>query len=442
MQIGDFNKCFRYFSILMTPAAFVVSPWLLLIMVICQLFTYFQCAENMADKFILMFLCATTFTGISVFSFKLYDILIFLFFVYMLARRDKDLYITSEQILYFFVVLAVFFIHFHTTAFLEVFRYAISIMLMVLVQSDRIALKEYQTEIISIIAANLYYALSVYIFTSMGWAVNHSNRIISTAVYIESAEVRLNGFFTDPNKYTVFCFTMLILVHLFFDDNRMKKAGIFLLVMEAVISGSRMGVVGIALFLAFEAFGIFKEKNRILLTIFSCMILACAAIWIMFPGIVTSLLNGMYFFVTKLLGRAHTLELFENVSEDGRVLIWKSAVTYIKEHPFLGHGWLSYEQLLSYLTHNTFLSLLLDGGLFMVSAYLCFFRKIFFGKDWMIMVPLFFLPVFLLDLCDFRMHYLLLALLEAGRERVWHGIGGKNSYDAINYSDEKVGAKF
>lgn len=423
----DINKGLRYISILMTPVAFVINPLLLLFMVVCQMISYLRCAETMEDKFLLLFLCATTFTGISVFSFKIYDILILSFFVYAVARHDKDLYITSEQILYLFVVFVVSLFHFNNTALLETSRYVFSIMLMILIQSGHIEFGKYQTEILHIMLANLYYAVCVYILTSREWVQNYSGTVISTSIYMEYAEVRLNGFFTDPNKYTVFCFTMLILVKLFFDDSRIKKAAMFILGIAAVISGSRMGLVGIIVFLMFEGFSVFREQNRIVASFLFCGTLLVSAVWIVCPDIFTTILNEGYFLVTEILGREHTLELFKNVSEDGRVVVWRMAASYIAEHPFLGHGWLSYGELLPYLTHNTFLSLLLDGGILMLATYLFFFRKVFWGKNWIIMIPLFFLPVFLLDLSNLRMHYLLLALIQAGQERT--------QYDTIHCFD-------
>lgn len=327
----DINKGMRYLSILMTPVAFIINPWLLLCMVVCQMISYLRCAETIEDKFLLLFLCATTFTGISVFSFKIYDILILSFFVYAAARPDKDLYITSEQILYLFVVFAVSLFHFNNTALLETLRYVFSIMLMILIQSGHIEFRKYQSEILHIILANLYYALCVYILTSRELVQNYSGAVISTSIYIEYAEVRLNGFFTDPNKYAVFCFTMLILVKLFWDDGKIKKTAMFILGIAAVISGSRMGLVGIVVFFIFEGFSVFKEQNRIVTSFLFCGTLLAAAVWIVRPDIFTTILNAGYFLVTEILGREHTLELFRNVSEDGRVIIWKMAASYIAE---------------------------------------------------------------------------------------------------------------
>ena len=113
----------------------------------------------------------------------------------------------------------------------------------------------------------------------------------------------------------------------------------------------------------------------------------------------------------KLLGREHTLKVNASFEDDNRMRIWMMAFNYIKQKPIIGYGWIANEQLLPYPTHNTLISLLLDGGLIVLMSYIYTFLPLFKNKRQDIVIPYIIVPLLLLDLGNYRLWYLLLGLV-------------------------------
>lgn len=408
----EFHVGFRFFLIIATPFAFVINPYFLLAIIVCQMFSYFKCGESADEKFFLMFLCATSFTGVSVFGIKIYDILIFSYFLYVLVKSRGNIYMMPAQILYMSAVLIVYFIHFELNTFVEVLRYIFSIMLMVLILNSDMDPGKYKSELIEIVVANLYYAVSIFVMILRGWGHNFTGKVLSTDIYIFSTEMRMNGFFTDPNKYMTFCFTLLIFVKLFWKEDWKKRCIITLLLLSALVSGARTTVIIVVLYFVLAFFRFCWENDRILFVIGVCAALLSGMFIIVFSGGFIDAANRVFVSLTRLLGRTNTLRINADIMNDNRIYVWRLAVGIIEEQLFLGHGWLSYTYLLPFATHNTFISLLLDGGIFMATAYALFYRRLIFNKYWNITLPMFLIPILVLDLSNYRMHYLLLALIE------------------------------
>ena len=71
---------------------------------------------------------------------------------------------------------------------------------------------------------------------------------ISTNVYIYSDEVRLNGFFSDPNKYMTFCLALLFIIDVFVENPTYKRNGILILSIATVLSMSRTALLCLGLY--------------------------------------------------------------------------------------------------------------------------------------------------------------------------------------------------
>lgn len=99
------------------------------------------------------------------------------------------------------------------------------------------------------------------------------------------------------------------------------------------------------------------------------------------------------------------------MKDDNRVYVWGKAIQFISQKPFWGNGWLAYQSLLPYPTHNTIVSLLLDGGAFVLTAYLYTFGPLFSNKRFGATISCVILPMLLLDLGNYRVLFLLLALI-------------------------------
>lgn len=96
-----------------------------------------------------------------------------------------------------------------TNEILEVVRYFVSILLIVVVLNTKPDMNLISESIIRICKVTLYNAIIVFAMIQLGRVHNYMSSFISTNVYIYSDEVRLNGFFSDPNKYMTFCLALL-----------------------------------------------------------------------------------------------------------------------------------------------------------------------------------------------------------------------------------------
>ena len=290
-------------------------------------------------------------------------------------------------------------------------RYIISIILVFNVINLEFNFDEIDNDIIHITLANMYNAIVVYILIGLGRVQNISTSIISTSTYIYKGEVRLNGFFTDPNKYMLYCMCLIFIAEIFISNKNKKNIIILLAMISAVISMSRTSLICFGVYFIIKIFKVLRKKSFALFYIGIGLSLIIAIILILNPGIINNLVENIFVNTAKLLGRQNTLKVNTSVENDNRVRIWTMAIQYIKNKPFIGYGWLANEYLLPYPTHNTILSLMLDGGILMLIAYLYAFIPLFRNKRLDVVVPYILIPLFLLDLGNYRLWYLLLGLI-------------------------------
>ena len=129
------------------------------------------------------------------------------------------------------------------------------------------------------------------------------------------------------------------------------------------------------------------------------------------PDTISTTINTIYTVAARILGREHTLEINATLHDDNRMIIWRMAIECILRKPLLGYGWLSFSRLLPYPTHNTVLSLLLDGGIFVFLAYLYTIFPLLSNRNYNLLIPCVIIPSLVLDLGNYRIYFLLLALI-------------------------------
>lgn len=395
-----------------TPFAFVFSPLLFILCVVTQLILQMCQGYNFSELFIIVLLNGFLYSSVSIAGLRFYDWIIITSFIFIFIERRGHIAILVRLIFFGMAILFVFLFHgMKNDEVLEVVRYAVSILLIIIILNTRPKIRYISKEIIRLCEVNLYNAIAVFTFVRLGRVHNYTSSIVSTNVYIFTDEMRLNGFFSDPNKYMTFCLALLFLVELFIKDQSCKKKGILILSISTVLSMSRTALLCLALFYLLKY--ALKLKKKSAAFFWSGVIVAGMALMVIVasPSLINRITNELYTFAAKVLGREHTLEINATVQDDNRVYVWKKAVEFISCKPFFGNGWLAYESLLPYPTHNTIISLLLDGGVFILTAYIYTFWPLLSAKRFDITIPCVIFPMLLLDLGNYRVLFFLLALV-------------------------------
>ena len=394
------------------PVLFVLNKYAFAIAIILNLFIYCLHYKNKSNLFVVIILNSFIYSCLSLFGLKLYDWIIVIYFIFLLIKKHGKFSFNPRMIILLITSVIVFLFHsIKSPQILEMVRYIISIILVFNVINLEFNFDEIDNDIIHITLANMYNAIVVYILIGLGRVQNISTSIISTSTYIYKGEVRLNGFFTDPNKYMLYCLCLIFIAEIFISNKNKKNIIILLAMISAVISMSRTSLICFGVYFIIKIFKVLRKKSFALFYIGIGLSLIIAIILILNPGIINNLVENIFVNTAKLLGRQNTLKVNTSVENDNRVRIWTMAIQYIKNKPFIGYGWLANEYLLPYPTHNTILSLMLDGGILMLIAYLYAFIPLFRNKRLDVVVPYILIPLFLLDLGNYRLWYLLLGLI-------------------------------
>ena len=326
------------------------------IAIILNLFIYCLHYKNKSNLFVVIILNSFIYSCLSLFGLKLYDWIIVIYFIFLLIKKHGEFSFNPRMIILLITSVIVFLFHsIKSPQILEMVRYIISIILVFNVINLEFNFDEIDNDIIHITLANMYNAIVVYILIGLGRVQNISTSIISTSTYIYKGEVRLNGFFTDPNKYMLYCLCLIFIAEIFISNKNKKNIIILLAMISAVISMSRTSLICFGVYFIIKIFKVLRKKSFALFYIGIGLSLIIAIILILNPGIINNLVENIFVNTAKLLGRQNTLKVNTSVENDNRVRIWTMAIQYIKNKPFIGYGWLANEYLLPYPTHNTIL---------------------------------------------------------------------------------------
>lgn len=188
------------------------------------------------------------------------------------------------------------------------------------------------------------------------------------------------GQYTDPNGLSSsLAFGAIFLVDYLLQTKKMSNR-IFLLVCLIIIiygmllTGSRGGIVGLTLGIAFLVLLGSKGKRNSRLKIFIIITLIFMLVIILGSGILSNYLD------IKVLDRM-TINSIIETGGTGRLIIWKNAYAILKNSPIIGYGFASapyviYQNFGTYVsTHNDILFLLLGTGILGLLLFVIFFIK-------------------------------------------------------------------
>lgn len=412
------NKWLTILIYLITPFAFVINIYFFIILIIMQCLIILMSKKKYADKFLIILLNSLLYSGISILGLRLYDWIIIFVFIWLIIAQKGHVKIQFRFIGFLLGVVFVFIYHgMPSNEVLEVVRYLISVILVIIILNITPNLNNITEYIMRICLANLYNAIVICVLMTLGWIHNYTFSFFSTNIYIYSGELRMNGFFSDPNKYMTFALAMIVLVDIFVENVEYKRRIIVLLSLSAILSLSRTAILCLGIYYVLKLIRYLQVRDFRLFYITIVVLAILIVCLLFFPDMINTMLNNLFIFAANILGRQKTIEINATVQSDNRVIIWKMAREYIVRKPILGNGWMAYSELLPYPTHNTIISLLLDGGIVMLGIYIYTFWFLYTYKRYDVVIPCVIIPSLFLDLGNYRMWFLLLAMIILKRQK-------------------------
>lgn len=397
-------------AVAFTPISYVINPYLFVLMIYIGGFLLIGRTEGEGNKFLILLLYTTLFSGVSILGFRPYDIVILFGLLFHMLRK-KEAKLPARIIPFILVVFAVLIINFYSESLMEAIRYIMCIIVFFEAMNDDYELDKINSEIITITLCNIFYAVIVFGLIYTRRFSNYTTPIINTNIYIYRIELRLNGFFSDPNKYMAFCFALLFLTEGFLPKTRKRAFTVLLICIASLMALSRTAMIVIFVFALLRIANIIKKRSKALF--FTLIFIVCILVIIVAvaPSVVNDLFDSLYVLSSRLMGRERQLQLSSTIQGDNRIRIWGMAYELIKEKPIIGHGWMSNEWLLPYPTHNTVFAILLDGGIVALIAYVIMFWPMYVNRRWDIVVSCIIVPSLMLDLQNYRMWFLIYGLM-------------------------------
>lgn len=411
------------FIYLIIPFSYAISPYIALMLILLQSIVLVKLQSGYGNKFLIAFLNAMLFSCFSFLGLRLYDWIILISIVLLLVRSKLKIFVPRSAIAIFTIFVFNTIIHpIDSSTLLELERYTMSLMLMVIAVNMTFELDDMYDQMILMSFAALYNSVVVYFLIGLGKIQQLSSTFLSSNIYIynqpnglsqtfmQAAETRMNGFFSDPNKYMVFCFALLILGELLLK----KNDGLLLrvvIIMASIVSLSRTALLVVLLYVVLKHMYRMKKRTTSIFVVEVVAVGIIGLVVLLFPSALSDIVNNLYDGAARLLGRTKTLEANSSIGNDNRVIVWNLALENIKNSIIFGHGWMSYERLLPYPTHNTLIELMLDGGVITTISYILFFMPLYKLKQWYLTLSCYLVPVMLLGLADYRMWFLILGIV-------------------------------
>lgn len=398
--------------ILITPFAYAASPYAFVILLLLEAFLFVRKVDVFGNRFLLLMLLSVMCSCISIAGMRLYDIVIVLAFLITFLKKRGHIRLTYNIFPFLILVIIVGVLHSGNESLTESIRYILCILLFITTFNNEYDFDAIQGKLAGISITNLYFAVSVFLLNTLGRIGQYSGLLASNIyVNVNGGETRLNGFFSDPNKYMAFCLALIFIVEMWMAKGKLKNAVLIILCISSLISLSRTAILSLLAYLFFKVIKITYEKSKVLSVVLGGIIITFIIILIVNPNILNNLVNVLYVEAAKLMGREHTLSINANLQSDNRTLIWKQALDLIKDKPILGYGWNSIREYLPYPTHNTGLELLMDSGIVGLLCYVILMKKLLFNTHYDNSIPFIWIPIMFLDMGGYRVLFLLLGLI-------------------------------
>lgn len=400
-----------FLAALLTPFA-ADNGSLLIALLAVQFIMVIRAPLSAREKCLMCFLLGTVYSGVTFASIRLYDLVVLVALAYfgIVRRASFRMSILVKAFVGLAVVVALLFLSYSPAAVTQAFRFALSLACCVLFSCVGASKREIARCIMIPVAVALYCA--VVMLARHDAIANVDGIFISTNFFLYGNEVRVAGFFSDPNKYMSFLLFMLFLIDWAKNSSKIRIENC-LIFAGLLMTGSRTALISVALYLVYKVIRALSRNGfQALVFLFSIGITLLLTTLLITGGDIGKLVDAVWVGSAELFGRAHTLEINASLSEDNRILIWQYALDLISQSPLIGHGLDAYETLLPYPTHNTFLSLLLSGGLVYLLVFLLNTYPIATTGDPVLFIALILVPLLFLDLVDYRLLFCAVGIAE------------------------------
>lgn len=384
-----------------------------------------QKSNNLDTWLFKLYIWSFAFFGVSIGGLKLSDVVLIVSCMLLIIRKGK-LVVNSKMLLiipfflYLFLQMGYFYLardSYLSNMLLELSRYALALLTGLFfyqLQVNRGSLIKWLDKFCGLVSLQ---ALVMYLVQTKATIANiDSGRLLAVSVFSDTTESRISAFFSDPNKMMAFFLLVLVIrILIEFKDKRAFNWHwqYWLYLLGALISLSRTSVIVVAMFLLFYAFyeKIFKKENLLGTSVMLLLLVVFAAVGLLFKTTFVSTINDVFDGVLALFGRDRTLTIDSNVTSDSRVLVWRSALSYIEQRPIFGNGLASELHLLPIPTHNSVVQLLLDTGIVGLVLYtIGLFNGVIKRIPGWVVVSLVVIPMFFLDLANFRLIFVMWSL--------------------------------
>ena len=398
----------------LTPLVFASGVEALLLALLAAQFVVGMLAwDDPVCRAAFAFLLAVAYSGVSVAGLRLYDVVAFCSLAWWLAslRRSRRLrrgHIVASAVLLAATVL-VFLLAPSGYALVEVARIVASLGVFLLFSSADGHGEGLPGVLAVVTAVAVFHSVAVFALMDASGA-NLDGAILSTDVFFEAGELRLCGFFTDPNKYMSF---LLVLLFCALGARFERKAALVaVLCVASVSTGSRSALISLALLAAVALIRRLAARDRRYAIAATLAAAACAAAVVAIGP--ATVMQRLYVLSAQIMGRDAALQVSPNFMQDNRMLVYIASCGLIARRPLLGYGW-DAMSLLPYPTHNTVLNVLMCGGVVLLAAYAAFLAPVARRLARLRLLGFFaacvLVPMMLLDLFDYRLLFFLFGLL-------------------------------
>lgn len=394
------------------PLSLLLNAYLFCALVTIQGILLLRLTKKSDNRIMALFLYSTMYNGLIVGGFRFYDLVIIFSAIYVIIKRRFQLRLPLRAVPFMVTLLITIMITGSSeAAFLEVIRFLGCILTLLIMLNIKYDFSTAGESLTYISLVNLWNAIAVYILiTSFGFS-NINVPGIRTDIYIFHGEIRRNGFFSDPNKYMVFCFAIIMLTEMFIKNRKQKNILMGINIIASVMTASRTSLIIIAVYIFVNILVRLQQKSKKLFYA-ACLattlvLMLLAAVVVVAPNVVMDVVNGLYSWTTRLMGRTRTASLMNGIGNDNRVVYWRWTLAFIRKHPFVGQGWGDY----AFAIHNSFLELWARGGIVSVLSYFYMFLPLLRIKRKDLIASCYFVSSFMLDLLNYRVWFFLLGVV-------------------------------
>lgn len=423
------NKIILLLGII-NPLLYYISPYLFLIALVFEFTIVIKNSRTLSEKLWKSFMLASMYFGVQMLGLKLYDIVILGFLPIIIIKNWGNILTNSTKrkhiilgcIYLIYLLLVLILNNLELNQVLEFVRYALALLVIISFYLTVNNLKEFES-IISILPIyalkNLFSGISIMLLMMYtNFQDKFSLGLIKINIYNSLPEIRLTGFFSDPNKYFLY-FVFLFIIYEFYQYMyRYKTIKVIdkynlIFILGAISSLSRTGIIAIILYiiLKFVNIKLFYDNQKLFLKLFAGGLILLLLICAIFPQVIVAIADKFIYTVTILIGREESLIYSSSLSESSRVMSWRVALNSVSDSPLFGNGLFSWKEFYYMPPHNTFVAIIQDTGFVGLVMFIAFIGFGILNLPINITLILLLIPMMTFDLQNYRLLYLLVAIL-------------------------------